>query len=127
MKKNKIQELSAPPNVFFPVKNDITGNTVWYEIGPSGTGCYITVHKSTPQFDTVGWSPQTAMVAVHVDYFVSEDTMEEHETLKVQLWDEQTDPYGDPAWCVPEAIDRWPGSSIVLVKDVQAWQPPEDE
>jgi len=114
------------PKVVFPVKNDITGNSVWYEIGPSSTGCYITVHKGQPRFDAAGFSPKTAMVAAHVDYFVSE-LDESKETVKVQLWDEHSDPYGDPHWSVPQDIDQWPDASIILLEDVQAWQPPEDK
>lgn len=120
-----VQCLQQGPACVFPVKNEVTGNIVWFEVAPSGYGIYVTVHQHQPSVQNASQlSPETAMATVHVDYYV--DVEEEKEQIKVQLWDEQAGPYGDPGWNIPDAYTNSRDASIILVQDVQRWRPPED-
>lgn len=124
---HKLQHKRQSPSYLFPVRNEATGRVAWFEVVPSGYGLYVAVHKEKPSIeDAMGSSPETAMAMVHVDYFV-DSNQEGKEQVKVQLWDEHTDPYsGEPGWSIPEDYDRLRDASIILVADVQQWQPPKD-
>jgi hypothetical protein len=120
-----VQRLQRAPACLFPVKNEVTGNTVWFEVAPSAYGAYITIHRHQPPIqDASQLFPETAMATVHVDYYVDADGKGQ-EQVKVQLWDEQAGPYGDPGWNIPDDYTSSRDASIILVGDVQRWQPPE--
>ena len=123
----KVHAQRQAPACVFPVRNESTGRVVWFELAKSAYGLYVTVHQQRPSLEHASsFSPGTAMAAVHVDYFL-EAGAEETEQIKVQLWDEQAGPDGDPGWGIPAARRRLRNASIVLVADVQKWRPPTDE
>src|SRR5579884_1324078 len=92
------------PNLLFPVRNEVTGNTIWYELNITAYGLFVTIHRAKPRIKSIeDLSPQTAMAGVHIDYFVdNEDEIEMREQVKVQLYDEIVGAYGDePHWEIP--------------------------
>lgn len=109
---------------WFPLTNPITGTTLWFALTLSNSGASVSIHQHCPVVDTslpLSW--ETAMAAVHVDFFGG--FPETPEQITVQLWDETTDPTGDPGWQGPAGHGSAPDTSIVLVKNVAAWQPPQ--
>lgn len=107
------------------ITNPASGKMVYYELKLSGSGLYVTIHKTHPKrpADPYLVDAQTAMAAVHIDYYeASDDPMRDQ--VKLQLWDENTDKNQDPGWNVPpERREGYRDASIVLVDDVLAWEP----
>jgi len=124
--QGKIWQKRRAPNLLFPVRNEVTGNTVWFETNVTAYGLYVTIHQKKPGIKSIeDRSPLTAMAGVHIDFFVgNEEEKETQEQIKVQLFDETVGGYGDPCWQIPtEYSPRFKGASLLLVRDVQSWQP----
>jgi hypothetical protein len=115
----KIWALDQAPALLFPIRNPATGNVLYYEVASSGSGIFVTIHRSLPSITHAhDESRQTAIAGLHIDYHL--DTGDEtREQVKVQLNDEWTNPYGDHGWNTPGGY-RYSDESIVLVEDVQA-------
>ena len=109
-----IRIMQGAPYCLFPVENEVTGSTVWYEITPSPWGMWVTVHKEKPQIVDGRPSQDTAMTTVKVDYFVNFQAGEV-EQISLFAWDGQTHPYMDMS--IRET----------LVEDVQQWRPLGEE
>src|SRR6266851_5018376 len=90
----KIWTLDQAPALLFPIRNPATGNVLYYEVVPSGSGIFVTIHRELPPIAHAhDESRQTAIAGLHIDYHL--DTGDEtSEQVKVQLNDEQTSPYG---------------------------------
>ena len=115
-------ELERPPALLFPVRNKLAGITYWMEILPSATGLFVCVHREKPTHKNgLDQSPQTAMAMVHVEAHLGDGSQTRH-VVRTQLWSGVV--YGDPSWTAPDG-NEYHGASIILVKDVAAWEPPQ--
>ena len=114
------------PNILFPVRNEATGNVVWFSTQSTAYGVFVTIHREKPGIVSIqDTSPHTGMAGLHIDYFVCTDHQEkEVEQIKLQLYDASVGPYADAlSWEIPADNARAERASIILVPDVQAWQP----
>jgi hypothetical protein len=118
-------KLPCGPSLLFPIKNEITGSTIWVELTHSGSAVSIIVHKEKPNIkDASQQSNSTAMAGVHLDYYMQHN----QEILQVMLHDEAEGPYNEASWVIPnEYCAAYPNVPILLVENVQAWKPCSNE
>lgn len=107
------------------MRNEVTGNTLWFEVAKSAYGVALTVHREPPALEGAAHSsPPMAMATVHVDFFGGMG-LGAAEQIKVQLWDERAGE--EPGWDIPAGYGPHArDASIVLVADVRQWRPPHD-
>lgn len=125
--QGKVWQKRQAPNLLFPVRNEETSNTVWYETTLTTYGLFVTIHRQKPHLHPrQEVSRQTAMAGVHIDYFISsEETTAGQEQINVQLYDESVGPYEDAHWEIPASYHSTPfqDASRILVQDAQSWHP----
>jgi hypothetical protein len=83
----KIWYKRRAPNTVFPVRNEETGNVVWFETNSTRYGLYITIHREKPRLRSIqDFSQHTGMAGVHIDYYIgAEEGKEDVEQIKLQL------------------------------------------
>jgi hypothetical protein len=115
-------ELPCAPSLLFPIANtEQADHTLWLEVSRNVSALTIIIHKEKPTITDASQSSRaTAMAGVQIDYHVAEDTAQE--IVQVFLQDEAEGPYGEPHWDHPEVACKQE-SPIILVEDVQNWQP----